>query len=129
MSYSRDSNSLIKHISSTRWQNIGLEESNTLTSYLFKNYPDKYQDVWNDLIDEIKEKVLPELKENIISAANEFDINKSEIMIQLDWDLLMIIMAYTYSDYMEPTFYAEILKIYEKGNIPCGWKGTYHNGK
>ena len=41
VSYAKDIKSVIKHISSTRWENIGIEEKNRLTSYLFMNYPDK----------------------------------------------------------------------------------------
>ena len=128
-SYAKDVKSAIKHISSTRWENVGIEEKNRLTSYLFKNYPDKYHQVWNNLVKDIKKNILPEIKENIINNANEFKLNESEIITQMEWDMLMIIMAYTYCNYMEPTFYKEILKIYENGNIPCGWKGTYPNGK
>ncbi|GAA0086307.1 hypothetical protein UT300007_27460 [Clostridium sp. CTA-7] len=128
-SYAKDVKSVIKHVSSTRWENIGIEEKNRLTSYLFKNYPDKYHQVWNNIVKDIKENILPEIKENIINNTNEFKLNESEIITQIEWDMLMIIMAYTYYDYMEPIFYGEILKIYENGNIPCGWKGVYPNGK
>lgn len=129
VSYAKDIKSVIKHISSTRWENIGIEEKNRLTSYLFMNYPDKYHQVWNDMVIDIKKNILPEIRESIVNNANNFKLNESEIIIQVEWDMLMIIMAYTYSDYMEPTFYKEILNIYESGNIPCGWKGTYPNGK
>lgn len=38
-------------------------------------------------------------------------------------------MAYKYKEYFETTFYKEILEIYECGNIPCGWNGTYPQRK
>lgn len=129
VSYAKDINSVIKHISSTRWENIGIEEENRLTAHLFKNYPDKYHQVWNCIVKDIKGTILPDIKENVINIANEFKLNEEEIITQIEWDILGIIMGYTYYDYMEPTFYKEILKIYENGNIPCGWKGTYPNGK
>ena len=129
VSYAKDINSVIKHISSPRWENIGLEEENKLTSYLFKNHPDKYHQVWNCIIKDIKGTILTDIKDNVISIANEFNLDEEAIITQIEWDILGIIMAYTYCDYMEPTFYKEILKIYENGNIPCGWKGTYPNGK
>ncbi len=77
----------------------------------------------------VKKNILPEIKENIMDNANNFKLNASEIISQIEWDMLMIIMSYTYYDYMKPTFYEKILKIYENGNIPCGWKGTYPNSK
>lgn len=129
VSYEKNIDSLIKLISSTRWENISLEEQNRLTEYLFKNYPDKYHQVWNDVVRDITKNILPGIKENIINNAKEFKLNKEEIVSQIEWDILWIIMAYTYYGYMKPTFYGEILKIYEIGNIPCGWKGTYPNGK
>lgn len=128
-SYAKDINSVIKHISSARWENVGLEESSKLTVHLFKNHPDKYHQVWNCIVDDIKKTILPDIKEHVINSANKFEMNEKDIITHIDWDIVGIIMAYTYYDYMKPTFYEEILKVYENGNIPCGWKGTYPNGK
>ncbi|MPQ31917.1 hypothetical protein E4V42_10790 [Clostridium estertheticum] len=129
VNYAKDINSVIKHISSTRWGNIGLEEKNDLTSYLFKNYPNKYHQVWNELVENIKENIMINIKNEAIKMANNKGLNDNSIIGHIEWDILIIIMAFTYSEYKEPTFYKEILRIYESGNIPCGWKGTYPNGR
>ena len=129
VSYIKNIENLVKHISSIRWENISLEEENKLTVYLFKNHNDKYQDTWNFLVREIKSKILPDIKEKVIKMAEENEVNRKEIITQIEWDILGIIMAYSYSDYMEPVFYKEIFRIYENGNIPCGWKGTYPKGE
>lgn len=102
ISYAKDINSVSKHISSTRWENIGLEEENKLTSYLFKNHPDKYHQVWNRIVKEIKATILIDIKDNVINIANEMNLAEKEIITQIEWDIIGIMMAYTYCDYMEP---------------------------
>jgi hypothetical protein len=129
ISYAKDIKSVVKHISSTRWENIGLEAENELTTCLFKNYPDKYHEVWNLIVKDIKANILVSIMDNVKKRYIEAGLNSDEILEQAKWDIVGIIMAYTYKEYKEPTFYKEILKIYESGNIPCGWKGTYPNGK
>ena len=66
VSYIKNIENLIKHISSIKWENISLEEKNKLTVYLFKNHNDKYQDIWNCLVREIKSEILPDTKGKII---------------------------------------------------------------
>lgn len=130
VSYTKSMKSAIKHMNSIRWENIGLEDENELTLYLTLNHKDKYGIVWNELVDEIKRNISPVILKSVMDCASKekFEI-PPELIEQITWDIISIIMAYTYEQYRTPNLYAEILKIYEEGNIPCGWNGVYPHGK
>ncbi|MNJ66874.1 hypothetical protein D3C77_629940 [compost metagenome] len=51
------------------------------------------------------------------------------IMDNVKWDILNAIMEYNYQHEREPFFFMELLKVYESGNYPCGWKGSWLGGK
>lgn len=43
--------------------------------------------------------------------------------------VLTFLLLYAFKQYKEEPFHNELLNIYEQGYFPCGWKGTYPNGK
>ena len=112
-----------------KWQNIELEEVNKLTEYLFHNYSDLYQNKWNTLVVEFKDKHLKNFDRLLLAKINEVFGNLSTLVINyVHWDILEIVMASTFEDCLEPTFYSEILKIYQNGFFPCGWRGKFPHG-
>lgn len=116
-------------LTGVKWQNRQLEEVNKLTEYLFFNNPEVYHDCWNKLVNEFKEKYITMLDELVIEKVNDkFGSLSKFVMDSIHYDALEIAMAFTYKDYLAPTFYAQILKVYQNGFFPCGWRGKFPHG-
>ena len=54
-----------KSINSLKWENICLEEVNSLTGFLAVNHSDAYNLHWNRLVDQIKDEVLPSISSRL----------------------------------------------------------------
>lgn len=120
---------LEQSLSGIKWQNIQLDEVNRLTDYLFHNYRELYSGHWNTLVDDFKDKYLIEIDKTMLKKADIIfgDLSNS-VIDYIHWDILEIVMAYTYEDCLKPTFYSEILKVYQSGFFPCGWRGKFPRG-
>ncbi|MFF2484304.1 hypothetical protein [Paenibacillus sp. NPDC058071] len=116
-----------KHSQSRNWEAITLEVGNQLTEFLSVKFPDKFRK-WNQLVREGKEVI----EQYVVPKINEY-INQKElspaILDHVKWDVISAIMEYNYKDEKDPIFFLELLKVYESGNFPCGWKGSWPNGK
>lgn len=127
ISYCKNLNSCIKHCSSTRWQNLVLEKREDVRTYIAYSITSKYK--WNDIIAVIKKRILPELL-NYVESKWNYRFEKNNIVkIKLETILINFLALYLLSEYKEEPFHDELLKIYEQGYFPCGWKGTYPEGK
>ena len=128
----RNINQVKKYISKIKWFNLTLNTTNTLTDYLFHNYKDEYNNYWNKIVIEFKKSFLPTIKENITCYSQIFLGNVyCDILENIEWILINMITAYSYKCYFMDSykFYAELLKIYETGFLPCGWVGKYPQGR
>lgn len=117
-----------KSINSIKWENICLEERNKVTGFLAVNFPDKYNKYWNVLVEEIKQNIIPTIEKRLDGLIEE---NKITVLIKQSilFDIVNIIMVRSYEKYIWSDFYEEILDIYEKGHLPCGWEGRYPVGE
>ncbi|KGR89501.1 hypothetical protein [Lysinibacillus odysseyi] len=117
----------MKHSQSRYWEEITLEASNELTEFLAVNAPAKYKE-WNKIVREgkgiIEKSVVPEITEYL----NRQGLSHT-ILDNVKWDIISAIMEHTYRMEKEPFFFLELLKVYEAGNFPCGWRGSWPNGK
>ncbi|WP_105176511.1 hypothetical protein [Clostridium cagae] len=52
-----------------------------------------------------------------------------DIIRTIESNLLDFIILSAFREYKQDTFHEELLKIYEQGCFPCGWKGAYPEGK
>lgn len=128
ISYAKDIDSAIKHCLSTRWSNITLEKRNDVHSYLVvKRVNTLY--TWNEVVLQIKKDILPPILKKI--ECNWLEIFKNEYVIRqtIESNLLYIMILSAFKKYKEEPFHEELLNIYEQGYFPCGWKGTYPEGK
>lgn len=110
------------------WSNITLEANNELTAYLHKHFPEKYHNKWNKIVSEAKTHMERIVYPKIRNFQTENNLD-DEFYNSVIWDVLGIVMAYAYKECKEPSFYTELLKVYESGNFPCGWKGKWPKGK
>lgn len=118
-----------KAISSTRWENIVLEECGKFTTQLSKNFKDEYR-CWNQLIKMIKSEIFPRLERIWRTNLETYDILESYILDDIKYNVLMIIAIHAYHSYIPmPDFFKILLSIYANGHIPCGWKKDKGIGK
>lgn len=128
ISYAKDLDSAMKHCSSTRWGNIQLDKWQDVSSYI-NIYKVKTKYRWNDVVPIIKKDILPEILEDIEKKWNLKYGESREIKIEIKSVLSKFLLLYAFHEYKEEPFHKELLNIYEQGYFPCGWKGTYPNGK
>lgn len=122
----KDWETAVKKCKSTLWENVQIEARNILTVALHDNWPDKDR-LWNEITDQAKEL----LNLGVTPAITEF-VNRRQLDIavlhSVRWDILAAMMEHAYSPYVKPGFYTELLKVYEAGHFPCGWKGKWPDG-
>lgn len=128
ISYAKNIDSVIKHCSSTRWANLILERRQIVSSYLTV-YRVNTLYKWNEVVLEIKKNVIPILLQKVEEKWREkYDVS-DKIIMNIRSDMVRIIALYVFREYKIDPFHEEILNIYEQGYLPCGWKGTYPEGK
>jgi len=111
---------------SSKWENVQTETRNIMTSLLDRDWSDKFQ-MWNNIGAQAKQLC----KTGVTPKIEEYINNKSLDVIVLhsiEWDIITAMMEYAYSPYVKSGFYTELLKVYENGNFPCGWKGKWPDG-
>ncbi|WP_297429673.1 hypothetical protein [Clostridium sp.] len=126
--YAKDVSSVIKHCSSTRWQNILLEKGDDISAYIIV-YRVKTKYSWNEVVKVIKNDILPEISKYVNKKWTKKYGESQEIKVEIESNLLTILLLHVFKEYKEEPFHNELLNIYEQGYFPCGWKGTYPNGK
>jgi hypothetical protein len=110
------------------WETTTLEAGNRLTVYLSKNYPNLYNQKWNEIVRSAKSSIIKEMLPALVEYTEKHLLN-SELIESVKWDILSAVMEYVYKDYSkEHTFFLTLLEIYEAGNFPCGWIGTWPEG-
>lgn len=116
-----------KSFSDSSWEVIGTEAQGDLTEYLSVNHADKYQGQWNNLVKQVR----PIVNENVAENARRFQKSQGIGPVFVDcvqWDVLNGSMALIYEDCKPPSFYLDVMKIYQSGHFPCGWDGEWPNG-
>lgn len=129
VSYAKGLSSLIKHIGSTRWENVKLEETNKLRLAAMKVGEQNFSEAWKRLMLDIQNDIMPQIEEKISNELKDAQMFDQKILISVKTNIRFIILAYTYQEYIEPKFAKCLLDVYKAGCIPCGWKGVYPQGK
>ena len=119
---------LMKSIQSIAWENTCLEAQGDLSEYLHIYHRKEFDEYWNKEVDIIKETYYPPISDKIEKIIEEKNY-PLEIKADLDYTILLILMADYYSEFYESVFFKNLLEIYLSGHLPCGWKGKYPDGK
>lgn len=117
-----------KSIAGLKWENICLEEVNQVKGWLSVNNPNEYNLYWNDMVNQIKATVIPDLIIKLDAMLLEDKITES-IKTAVVFDVINIIMINSYCDIIRSEFYSEMLEIYLLGHLPYGWEGNYPKGR
>lgn len=110
----------------SNWDNLKLQIRNSLTSSLHENWREEYRE-WNNITMEAKSILNNGVLKKLSTHVQENKLGNS-VYESIEWDLLCAMMEYAYSPYVEPGFHSELIKVYESGHIPCGWKDTWSQG-
>lgn len=127
-----DKERMYEAISGSKWKNIKTEEFNNLFAW-YKSTGVMLD--WNRTVTKIKKEEIPDidisLKETIKIL---FEKETKPVYDALHYDILMILMnckiksLQSHETNQSPAFYNELLKIYQSGHLPCGWRGKYPRG-
>lgn len=118
----------LKNISSSKWENVCLEEYGNITEYLAKNQKNEYNQHWNENVRKIKSAYLPPILEKISAAPNYLGFS-NEFLVDIRFNLLAIFMSDMYSTFYSDEFFNKLLEVYLSGHLPCGWHGKYPSGE
>ena len=116
-----------KNINSLKWENFVLDKRGDFTVYLFKNHGDIYKH-WNELVDSVKEEIIPQIKESLDNLIAEGQLVAS-MKDQIEFDFIGLAIYLTIKKELpqaESTFFDDLYALYQAGYIPCGFaKGCY----
>lgn len=120
-------NEAIAHCSSVEWENLCLEAANQLRMRILERDRARYAE-WNEVVDKLKPVIIPFVQEMIRDVVARHQLPPSfEDTVQ--WDILHLCLESEYADVFPPAFYASHAYWYVKGHFPCGWQGTFPDGK
>lgn len=113
--------------SSPLWRDLLLEASNRYTEKLASRSKERFSH-WNMIVREIKKITVPlvAIKTERVIAENKLP---KTFQNTVNWDILHIAMESEYSDVYSPGFFASQGYWYVRGRFPCGWSGSFPNGK
>ena len=116
-----------KSCNGIKWQKLRLELIGDLTAYLCNNYNDLYNSEYNNLIDTVKEQYIYQIDKLYIDKLEDV-FGEEKVLHSIHWDILHIIVADTFKDLFSTELYPDLLKVYESGQFPCGWRGKFPHG-
>lgn len=121
-------NKVNEYISSIEWEDLTLEESNNINSYLYNKNLFNEQDEWDTIAEIgrafISNKVIPNIPD-----INE--INREYLINDISWNLLHFIIEsyYKRKNVINSNFFSKLFELYRQGRLPCGWSGDFPKGK
>lgn len=115
------------HCVEVDWENLRLEAANELGAKLMRRSMERYN-LWNDVVIFVKplSEALVDLKARPFAEKHGLT---EDFLGQVKWDILHMCIEAEYADLVEPSFYASLSNWYSKGHFPCGWQGSYPEGK
>lgn len=123
----------LKAITSRKWENMILDTQGDITEQLSLRSTSglgrEYQE-WNNLVDDFKKSWMPQLHAKWETALQHYGLNTSAVLNDVSFNILSITVIDAYNALVPmPSFFSQLLKIYELGYLPCGWRGTKESGK
>jgi hypothetical protein len=86
-------------------------------------YPEIFDTTWNEFVVESYPIITSLIEPKAREVMERHNLGKKFIDC-VQWDVGHIIMEDVYRDTNAPArFFSELLKFYETGHFPCGWKG------
>lgn len=110
------------------WENVRFDARGEVTEFLSRNHPKAYNSFWNKGVQSIRTHVIPKVEPIIIERIKCLNLDE-KVYAYMRMDIINIAMVLSYSEYTHSEFYEKLLEVYLNGHLPCGWNGSYPDGK
>lgn len=117
-----------KHLASLSWFNTLIDSQNQLTGYLHQHHMDRYRD-WNKIGMKMNREVIaPLVKKHWEPFRHQHGLD-AKCLGPIQMSVRLAFMENAYLDCKHGSFFnSELLRVYEAGHLPCGWKGRWPQG-
>jgi hypothetical protein len=112
---------------SPEWQELLLEASNRYCESVAARSRKRW-DEWNRIVGEVK-PFAEELVERKVCSTVEANGLAKVFPDTVRWDILHACMEAEYADVFPPGFFASQAYWYVQGHFPCGWVGSFPEGR
>lgn len=118
-----------RHNAEPAWETATLEAQNQLSLWLHLHAKPRYQQ-WNEImVKHQTSSISPATGDRLMALQKEHQLAQA-FLDTTRWNLMGALMEDTYRDTGHPVyFFHELLEVYEAGHYPCGWVGTWPEGK
>ena len=108
------------------WEDVCTEARNDLTMHLNSVCKAEFQS-WNEVVNNAKRELAAPWKR----MRSKLGIEGSPQVVAdcVEWDTMHAVACEHYAAWNPPRFFARLLTIYQNGHFPCGWVGTWPEGK
>lgn len=112
----------MKSIKSTKWKNLCLDKIGDYTAYLCLNHMKEYNEYWNKTVAGIKAEIFPPIEMKIRAALDNKKLTEN-VLHDILFNLISILMIDFYSVNYIDDFFENLLQVYLSGHLPCGMDG------
>jgi len=117
----------IESCASEEWQDLLLEAKNQYTEKLVRISKERFNQ-WNIIGRELKAVTIPLVSRKLQPVMDREKLPKI-FEDTVNWDILNLAMEAEYADVYPPGFFTSQGYWYIKGHFPCGWQGSFPEGK
>jgi len=112
--------------SEPNWEDVCTEARNDLTMHLNNVCKAEFQR-WNEVVNNVKR----ELAEPWGRMRSKLETKGLPKVVAdcVEWDTMHAVVCEHYAEWNPPRYFERLLAIYQNGHFPCGWIGTWPNGK
>lgn len=112
---------------SVEWENLCLEAVNQYREKLDSRSRERFQQ-WNEVVTDLKTVTTPLVQHKVERVVHDHDLPQV-FEDTVRWNILGLAVEGEYSDIVAPGYYAGLAYWYMAGHFPCGWQGSYPEGK
>lgn len=124
--YISDWREAVASCSEPNWEDVCTEARNDLTMHLNRVCNAEFQS-WNEVVNDAKLALAEPWKRMRSKLENE---GLPQIVAEcVEWDTMHAVACERYAAWNPPRFFERLLSFYQSGHFPCGWVGTWPEGK
>jgi len=122
----RSLSEVMHNIESEEYNKLQLDVHNSISSRLYAISRERFSD-WNLIAREGRKFAADRVSSRF--DATVFGASASMIRKNIEWDIQHLYIEAAFSDLIPPAFYSAKAFWYCSGRLPCGWLGSYPDGK
>ncbi len=106
-----------------------LAARNALTEFLSKRFSGEYAE-WNRIARPVRDAFVEPLAAKVLAPLAQQQQLGQAFVERVQWDRHAAVMEYAFGTCPgRPVFLLSLLHVYEAGHCPCGWEGSWSDGK